>query len=1512
MRFLRIRTALAIAAFAAAGTAMQAQTVVVNPAVVGDLQAQIDTFRTGGANFGNPAPNVVQIDATAVYAAPGGLGFIDAEVIIRDTATVKYEPMTIEGINGRINLRVRNTSNVAPANNDALEIETDANLTFRNIIFCPSTTNIAAIEDMVQIRGQFSAVAPPAGPGTAVTEHTFDDCIFTGRNASGAPVVTDISQVYTNNTASIVDGAGTALINQSALDLASKRDQVVRLVLTDTIFSHYSAAGNLRTGLEENLGFDQASPNRGHSAAYPVALGSEGVTIDNCVFTYVGRRHINFFAAGGPAAARTQYTISNSTFYASRGHAILSAVGVADAGSVTGRAILELTNTNIWGMEENSNQGRCLSLDSDVFIKELDNCKLIAGNASAAIVSGSDAGDPLDNGTWDNSTLIAGAGAFFGVGTGDASTQLYTVTGCIIADRGISGVPAQALGGTGCRFDLVNCGLPTTGPYAVNTTNPLLQTSTNVIDRDPVFLNAISTPGAISEAGGWSTGAPTAAELGGQWWAVRNGGLLPEGYADAGVGATPLVGDSVFIGDARTQLFTALGGGPVTLFPNTSAEATAGTVPYEVTMLEIAADPATVGAGLPAGDYNDTKYWDVRVWGAGPTVPVGNQISLTLNWPDSIPAIATGSLYRFQNPGPQWFGVSGPASNDTSGDPNTTTHTGVSTFGLFAVGEDTCAYDVTPLTFAIFPDVGNVGNAVTIAADPGCPWSVDMASVPTWVTNVSPIAGVGPAVLTFDVAANAGNVRGGFFNILGGALTFPITVKQNGPETVLIVDSAFPPDEDNDFDTDYRTIQAAFDAIEPGGWFFGAGALPIFTVLLDPFVTEADVHDQGNTQLTLGSATNFTNSTTINIRPNGAPGSRAVVALGFPAAGAAGFQINRLASAADLNLNVQDITFMPSIVGRVAGDHVGGNAYASNNGDAISATSAAGGTGTSYNFDRVIICAADATGGGKGVPASTNGLQPYDPSTDVRFGDDLLWTGSAHVTAEQVFWNFTDCVFTQARDEGLLAYASGVNVNKTVGDASPTFSYNGGRAIQVRIRGTAGLTVTGPSPATPLRLLDNNNANPNNINTGVVTIVGGGSAVNSGSNQGPVTMNLCSFESTVVAAPTKVEIDHLDTAQTANNLSLNGVNFTGNAGTTVAISTPRADVIDSVSINGYTTAGIRTISNTTTTLQNERLNVSNTSINAAGVGIDLRSAGLLEGGISSVTITNCATAGIRIFTNTTTFAALPPAISNTRLVGNGVNFINLSDDVTALNITTTTFALPLTTNIQLGASGDASAQPVNITDCVLAGNPGIGDTGIDTTFKGSVAANVTFTAITNGGSAEAHDFVVKGSLATLGAGVIHKRPNFTSTSGPGFLEVNNCDFATADSASGPLVGGGTYTGACIANDGTEDSDFDGFSTAYENLVGADPNDGGGFDLNTQAPPRTQVDLSAVAAITPLVGDLVAPAGTRDQADIDAVAAQVANGPFAPLADVAPPFGTLTVEDVTALGNFVTGQSNFVR
>jgi hypothetical protein len=241
----------------------------------------------------------------------------------------------------------------------------------------------------------------------------------------------------------------------------------------------------------------------------------------------------------------------------------------------------------------------------------------------------------------------------------------YTFTDCIFSGAGDTALDCSA-GAASNIFNLVNCARAKYGANALAATDIVpgtaTVTTTSNIDADPVYSS--TTFGAAN------------------YMAVRNGSNSPDGYANARVNGTALMGGATYIGDARVKAITSVPQS-ATLHGATLDATAAVSTPFEWIVYLVAADPNSVGSAGIRAVRDTTQYWDISPYptSAAPTADI------TLSWADGIAGFndTTGRIYHYS--GTAWDLAGTFSSIDTSGDPNTVKQTGITTFSPFSIGD---------------------------------------------------------------------------------------------------------------------------------------------------------------------------------------------------------------------------------------------------------------------------------------------------------------------------------------------------------------------------------------------------------------------------------------------------------------------------------------------------------------------------------------------------------------------------------------------------------------------------------------------------------------------------------------------------------------------------------------------------------------------------------------------------------------------------------------------------------
>ena len=190
-----------------------------------------------GVNNGNSIPNVIEIVGTGtVYdeivriderSASGGYCVLNEDLVIKGIAGAEDKPIVAPNDDGG-------------NDDDAFEIRTDVNLEIRNIVFMwdpdyPDGSTYGVYLMTLDLLNTTSG-----SPSTMLVK----DCVFTGADASGQPLVTNKDEALINRISDYVPPAGGE--PGRTLGIFPDQDEGLIATVEDCVFSHASQLDSSR------------------------------------------------------------------------------------------------------------------------------------------------------------------------------------------------------------------------------------------------------------------------------------------------------------------------------------------------------------------------------------------------------------------------------------------------------------------------------------------------------------------------------------------------------------------------------------------------------------------------------------------------------------------------------------------------------------------------------------------------------------------------------------------------------------------------------------------------------------------------------------------------------------------------------------------------------------------------------------------------------------------------------------------------------------------------------------------------------------------------------------------------------------------------------------------------------------------------------------------------------------------------------------------------------------------
>lgn len=450
-----------------------AQTVTV-PNDFATIQSAIDSFTSGGLNFGIAGANVIQIDAAQ--------GPYDEAVYIFDNPD-PVEDLTLTGINGLAVIQVR--SHLQRSGLDGFLIQTFGNYTIENIAFVPSTTS-AFTDDMVFIDV----------PGAGDLVVTFNNCVFTAADAAGQPVVKSYTEALTDHTANISKAVGDDLMT-----VATDAGENTSLYFNDCVFSHSGAPAGGADGIVD--------------VSRKAVTGNPSYRFFRCIFSYIPRYGVQasgFGEPGNPAGHTTVFDgdATTRTLLTNGARAVQSFFG-------PDRGLISFNQTNVLNFTE-----RAVSLGATLTVSTATDS--IFANSGLGFVLGHDD-------TWATTTMTRvtldnlATGFLVDVGGASANHGSVILRDSIISDSGVASndtvISTYGVGPNGTwTFDIDNSAVVTAGNEAIGTVGVtgFESLGAGIVSGSPVYLQTAS-PTATDfydvQSGAYAGAATASADLGG-------------------------------------------------------------------------------------------------------------------------------------------------------------------------------------------------------------------------------------------------------------------------------------------------------------------------------------------------------------------------------------------------------------------------------------------------------------------------------------------------------------------------------------------------------------------------------------------------------------------------------------------------------------------------------------------------------------------------------------------------------------------------------------------------------------------------------------------------------------------------------------------------------------------------------------------------------------------------------------------------------------------------------------
>lgn len=435
--------------------------MAANPVTVGStgdfttIQAAIESWCDGGANEGETPPFVIDVDPAATYDEAICLDDAFAEGNIVGALTIQSAtPGT------KVLLKLQRALN---GSDDGIVLhQSRFNISFTDIVFCPSLTGTVITDDMIKI-DENSGTTP-----SIYNKHTFTNCIFTDIDASGTPKVTSkqeiIDMTYPADLESFVSGSS--------------------LGSGDMLMKCWNDADENLDLLLDNCGFFVKN-------GYCARIIADGIgqtrTVKDCVFatglSWHAALQVDPNNAGGVGIITGTQSprlgdLDKCTAILSAGwHAIWCDGTGAGGNTVTINNVL-IDNDDIWGTDDS----RPIAAGG---------CDLTVSDVIMAVYT--DPGNIVDyptnvttNDKFERCTIhMPGVANWLYTG-GSPDPGGIDFIDCVFSGAGMGGYASAGPPAKG--VNLINCGIATSGADAF-TTIGLVQSLTNCVFGDPGYIS---------------------------------------------------------------------------------------------------------------------------------------------------------------------------------------------------------------------------------------------------------------------------------------------------------------------------------------------------------------------------------------------------------------------------------------------------------------------------------------------------------------------------------------------------------------------------------------------------------------------------------------------------------------------------------------------------------------------------------------------------------------------------------------------------------------------------------------------------------------------------------------------------------------------------------------------------------------------------------------------------------------------------------------------------------------
>lgn len=440
------------------------------------LQTAIDSFTVGGSNENATAPFTIAIDPA--YE-------IDESLSLNDSNTTYAGPLAGD-------LIIRSATPGTPATiklqagldaaDDGLKIYQYVNITFQDLLFCPSTTGVMFNDDMITI--------DETAANTDENTISFINCVLTDIDADG-PIVTSKADFL-------------ALDYPVAMDYATSSAMSIGSVLIKL----WDDAGELvHVNVEDCVLFAQMTHNL---YLRPEGVPEEVVTVKDCLIANGADWLAGIVVRGvgetynilGTAAPRDGDLTECTAILSTGWHPIWAA---GPTGSTTKIENVLVDVDDIYGTAD----ARPFSGGSTVF--DVDDSIFNITTDGGFIVDYLSGDSTIDNTTLN---IQNDAGVAWLLGPSSATSGSLTVTNSIISGALLGPTGSAAVDG-GINF--VNCGVVKNGPDAIASDLGVNVTETDCIDADPEYVSRDATSGSFMDvnATAYATAASGGAPLGG-------------------------------------------------------------------------------------------------------------------------------------------------------------------------------------------------------------------------------------------------------------------------------------------------------------------------------------------------------------------------------------------------------------------------------------------------------------------------------------------------------------------------------------------------------------------------------------------------------------------------------------------------------------------------------------------------------------------------------------------------------------------------------------------------------------------------------------------------------------------------------------------------------------------------------------------------------------------------------------------------------------------------------------